>query len=61
MRIVKPFLIICLDICVMAIIWGAVSACTGAVQTKEQLYAVRVILGAAEAAYFPGAVSSPHL
>lgn len=46
------------DICTMAVIWGAVSACTAAVQTKEQLYAVRVVLGIAEAAYFPGAVSS---
>lgn len=55
----KPFLILGLDICCMAILWGAVSSCTAAVQTKEALYAVRVFLGAAEAAYFPGAVSSP--
>ena len=53
-----PFLTIGLDICCMATIWGAVSACTAAVQTKEALYAVRVVLGIAEAAYFPGAVGS---
>ncbi|VUC35633.1 unnamed protein product [Clonostachys rosea] len=51
-RIPRPGLYICL----MAIIWGAVSACTASVRTKEQLYAVRVVLGIAEAAYFPGAL-----
>lgn len=45
----------------MAVIWGAVSACTAAVKTKEALYAVRVVLGIAEAAYFPGAVSNTCL
>lgn len=37
-------------------IWGAISACTGAVQSYEGLLAVRVILGVSEAVFFPGAI-----
>jgi len=34
--------------------WGAVAALTGFVRTVHQLYAVRFLLGFAEAGYFPG-------
>jgi len=41
-----------LPCCMM--IWGAISACTGASQTYGGLLACRFILGFVEAAYFPG-------
>ena len=34
--------------------WGIVSACTAFVWSRESFYAVRVLLGAAEAGFFPG-------
>lgn len=37
-----------------AVLWGAVSLCTGLIQNKAQLIAVRLLLGACEAGYFPG-------
>lgn len=43
-------------ICCMVAIWGAISASTAAVKTYGQLLAVRAILGAAEAVFFPGAI-----
>jgi MFS transporter, ACS family, tartrate transporter len=36
--------------------WGAVAFLTGFVQTVNQLYALRFLLGVAEAGYFPGIV-----
>ncbi|KAF7591221.1 hypothetical protein BBP40_001880 [Aspergillus hancockii] len=43
-------------ICVAVVIWGAISASTAAVHSYGQLLAVRAILGAAEAVFFPGAI-----
>ena len=43
-------------ICAAVAIWGAISAATSAVKTYGQLLAVRAILGAAEAVFFPGAI-----
>lgn len=43
-------------ICAAVTIWGAISAATAAVKTYEQLLAVRAVLGAAEAVFFPGAI-----
>lgn len=37
-----------------SISWGIVSMCTGFVQNKAQLIAMRLLLGACEAVYFPG-------
>lgn len=45
-----------LYICAAATIWGAVSGCTGAVQSYHGLLAVRVLLGATEAVFFPGVI-----
>lgn len=45
-----------LYICAAAAIWGAISAATSAVHTYGQLLAVRAILGAVEAVFFPGAI-----
>ncbi|KAF2625129.1 MFS general substrate transporter [Macroventuria anomochaeta] len=45
-----------LYICVAVVIWGTISAATAAVKTYGQLLAVRAILGAAEAVFFPGAI-----
>ena len=36
------------------IVWGAITACTAAVQGPASFYAVRVLLGIAEAGFFPG-------
>jgi MFS family permease len=36
------------------VVWGTISACTGAVQDYGGLLACRFILGFVEAAYFPG-------
>ena len=35
-------------------VWGTISACTGAVQSYSALLGIRVLLGAAEAVFFPG-------
>ena len=43
-------------ICFAVAIWGCISASTAAVKTYGQLLAVRAILGAAEAVFFPGAI-----
>ncbi|KAL4887878.1 major facilitator superfamily domain-containing protein [Aspergillus ambiguus] len=43
-------------ICVAVVVWGCISATTAAVKTYGQLLAVRAILGAAEAVFFPGAI-----
>ena len=43
-------------ICVAVVIWGTISAATAAVKTYGQLLAVRAVLGAAEAVFFPGAI-----
>ena len=43
-------------ICTATVIWGGISGATAAVQTYQQLLAVRVILGIVEAVFFPGAV-----
>lgn len=45
-----------LYICVAVILWGTISAATAAVKTYGQLLAVRAILGACEAVFFPGAI-----
>ncbi|CAO1637301.1 unnamed protein product [Parajaminaea phylloscopi] len=37
-------------------LWGAISACAGAVQNYHQLLAVRILLGMSEAPFFPGAI-----
>ncbi len=39
--------------------WGVVSACTAAVRTRAQFYAIRVLLGITEAGCFPGAPAPP--
>lgn len=51
-KITRPGLYICLAV----IAWGSVSAATGAVQSYGALLAVRVLLGATEAVFFPGAL-----
>ncbi|KAJ5350067.1 hypothetical protein N7541_007794 [Penicillium brevicompactum] len=43
-------------ICCAVAIWGCISACTAVVKTYGELLAVRAILGAAEAVFFPGAI-----
>ncbi|KAJ5729393.1 major facilitator superfamily domain-containing protein [Penicillium malachiteum] len=43
-------------ICAAVAVWGAISAATAAVNSYGQLLAVRAILGAAEAVFFPGAI-----
>ncbi|WRT70324.1 uncharacterized protein IL334_007322 [Kwoniella shivajii] len=43
-----------LYICSAVILWGAISACTAAVQSYQALLGIRVILGAVEAVFFPG-------
>jgi MFS family permease len=35
-------------------VWGTISACTGAVQSYSALLGIRVLLGASEAVFFPG-------
>lgn len=51
-KIPRPGMYICLAVA----IWGGISAATAAVKTYGQLLAVRAILGAAEAVFFPGAI-----
>ncbi|CAI7661456.1 unnamed protein product [Penicillium glandicola] len=43
-------------ICAAVTIWGCISACTSVVKSYGELLAVRAILGAAEAVFFPGAI-----
>jgi MFS transporter, ACS family, tartrate transporter len=43
-------------IAAVMISWGALTALTGLVHTAPQLYAARLLLGAAEAAFFPGVI-----
>lgn len=45
-----------LYICFNAGLWGIVSACTAAVQDHVGLSICRAMLGAVEAAFFPGAI-----
>ncbi|KAJ5999586.1 hypothetical protein N7451_007396 [Penicillium sp. IBT 35674x] len=51
-KISRPGMYICLAVA----IWGCISASTAAVKSYGQLLAVRAILGAAEAVFFPGAI-----
>ena len=51
-KIPRPGMYICLAV----VVWGAISAVTSTVKTYGQLLAVRAILGAVEAVFFPGAV-----
>ena len=44
----------CIALIMMA--WGSLTVLTGLVHTPGQLYAARVLLGAAEAGFFPGVV-----
>ena len=44
------------DICSAAVVWGAVSSLTAAVQNYSGLLAVRVFLGVTEAVFFPGVI-----
>jgi ACS family tartrate transporter-like MFS transporter len=43
-------------ICVTMIAWGSLTALTALVHTPMQLYLARFVLGAAEAAFFPGVI-----
>lgn len=43
-------------ICTIMVIWGLLSAGMCFVQTAEQFYALRFLLGAAEAGFFPGII-----
>src|SRR5580704_2279558 len=43
-------------IALIMMVWGALTVLTGLVHTPGQLYAARVLLGAAEAGFFPGVV-----
>lgn len=36
------------------LLWSIVTICQGVVRTKEQLYAMRFLLGLFEAGFFPG-------
>lgn len=51
-KIARPGMYICFAVA----IWGCISACTATVKNYGQLLAVRAILGAAEAVFFPGAI-----
>ncbi|RJE20497.1 Major Facilitator Superfamily [Aspergillus sclerotialis] len=51
-KISRPGMYICLAV----VVWGGISAATAAVKNYGQLLAVRAILGAAEAVFFPGAI-----
>ncbi|KAJ5537452.1 hypothetical protein N7513_010638 [Penicillium frequentans] len=51
-KVSRPGMYICLAVA----IWGCISASTAAVKSYGQLLAVRAILGAAEAVFFPGAI-----
>ncbi len=41
---------------IILLVWGAVSACNALVTTPQQFYLVRILLGVAEAGFFPGMV-----
>jgi ACS family tartrate transporter-like MFS transporter len=41
-------------VAVIMMVWGSLTVLTGLVQTANQLYAARLVLGAAEAGFFPG-------
>jgi ACS family tartrate transporter-like MFS transporter len=43
-------------IALIMMVWGSLTVLTGLVHTPGQLYAARVLLGAAEAGFFPGVV-----
>ncbi|MGH9500535.1 MAG: MFS transporter [Terriglobales bacterium] len=43
-------------IAIIMVAWGSLTALTGVVHTAGQLYAARLVLGAAEAGFFPGVV-----
>jgi MFS transporter, ACS family, tartrate transporter len=43
-------------ISIVLIAWGSLTALTGLVHTAGQLYAARLLLGAAEAGFFPGVI-----
>lgn len=43
-------------ISITMIVWGSLTALTGLVHTPGQLYAARILLGAAEAGFFPGVI-----
>lgn len=45
-----------LYICTAAVVWGGISAATAGVKSYGQLLAVRAVLGAVEAVFFPGAI-----
>lgn len=46
-----------LYIAILMTLWGAISACTGAVQSYGGLMAVRVLLGVVESGFFAGALN----
>ncbi len=43
-------------ISIVLVAWGSLTALTGFVHTAHQLYAARLLLGAAEAGFFPGVI-----
>jgi len=43
-------------ICITMVAWGSLTGLTALVHTSNQLYLARLLLGAAEAAFFPGVV-----
>jgi MFS transporter, ACS family, tartrate transporter len=43
-------------ITIVLVAWGSLTALTGLVHTAHQLYAARLLLGAAEAGFFPGVI-----
>ena len=43
-------------ICRVLITWGIVSACTALIRNPQEFYAVRFLLGIAEAGFFPGMI-----
>jgi MFS transporter, ACS family, tartrate transporter len=43
-------------ITIIMVVWGSLTALTGLVHTASQLYVARLVLGAAEAGFFPGVV-----
>lgn len=43
-------------ITLIMLVWGTISACTAFIQTEWQFYAIRFLLGASEAGFFPGVI-----
>jgi len=41
---------------IIALLWGAAAACMAFVRTANEFYALRFVLGAAEAGFFPGVI-----